>query len=150
MINPPNTRQAVFLAAITLFTLVTARWLVFGRADSAAAKPRRQDQQPLEDGKTFRVRGVPPHWDAEILRSFLAEHHQSADPIIKSLALELDGRSRTGTVIFQTAAPLPKTRILLPKPSGDQLTPDEYLTLDDDFHGITTLFVPPPEDHKVE
>lgn len=146
--NPPDTGQAI-LVAITLFTLVIARWLVF-RREQTATKATRQDQQPLKDGNTFRVRGVPPHWDAEVLRSFLKEHHQSTDPIVKSLALELHGRSRTGTVMFRTAVSPPKTRILLPKPNGNQLTPDEYLTLDDDFHGITTLFMPPPEDHKVE
>ena len=147
--NLRDNGQVLFLAAITLVTLVTAWWLVFRRAQSAT-KATRQDQQPLKNDNTFRVRGVPPHWDAEVLRSFLAEHHQSTDLVVKSLALELHGRSRTGTVMFQTTASLPKTRILLPKPNGSQLTPGEYLTLDDDFHGITTLFAPPPEDHKVE
>ncbi|KAH6637140.1 P-loop containing nucleoside triphosphate hydrolase protein [Chaetomium tenue] len=52
--------------------------------------------------------------------------------------------------MFQTAASLPRTRILLPKPNESQLTPDEYLVLDGDFHGITTLFAPPPDDHKVD
>ncbi|KAK4444370.1 P-loop containing nucleoside triphosphate hydrolase protein, partial [Podospora aff. communis PSN243] len=94
---------------------------------------------PLKDGKTFRVRGVPLQWDAKDLRSFLAEHHQSADPTVKSIALEIDGWSRTGT-----------TRILLPKPPGDQLNRNKDLIIDDEFHGITTLYAPPPEDHKVD
>lgn len=147
--NTLDTGQAILLAAVTLSALVAARWFTSRRAQSAA-EPTRQDQQPLKDGKTFRVRGVPPHWDAEVLRSFLAEQHQLANPTVKSLASEIDGRSRTGTVVFQTAGPQPRTRILLPKPNESQLNPDEYLTLDDDFHGITTLFRPPPEDHKVE
>lgn len=103
------------------------------------------------------MRGVPLDWDAERVRSFLAEHYTSANPVIKSLAPEIHGRSGSGTVVFLNAASLPDAlqpglswRIPLPKPETNQPARDEYLTLDDDFHGITTLFTPPPDDHKVE
>jgi len=103
------------------------------------------------------MRGVPLDWDAECVRSFLAEHYASASPAIKSLAPEIHRSSGSCTVVFLNAATLSDAlqtgsswRIPLPKPETNQPARDEYLTLDDDFHGITTLFAPPPGDHKVE
>lgn len=116
-----------------------------------------QNSQHLPNiGKTFRVRGVPLHWGAERVQSFLAEHNGSAEPVVMSLAPEIHGGSSTATVIFPDATPLPKPlqtgsrwRILLSR-STSQPTRVEYLTLDGDFHGITPLFTPPPDDYKVE
>lgn len=106
---------------------------------------------------TFRIRGVPLDWDTDRVRSFLMEHYPSADPIVKSLAPEIHRRSGTATVVFLDPVSLPDAlrtdsgwRIPLPKREADQPTRDEYLILDDDFHGITTLFAPPPDDHKLE
>lgn len=39
---------------------------------------------------------------------------------------------------------------MLPKPSENHSIRSQYLTLDDRFLGITTLYTPPLEDHKVE
>ncbi|KAF6513098.1 hypothetical protein HZS61_007356 [Fusarium oxysporum f. sp. conglutinans] len=107
--------------------------------------------------RTFRVRGAPLDWDADRLRSFLAEREGSVGVIVKSLAHEIHGRSRTATVTFQTvplrlqALQTGRTwSILLPKPSGCQSTRDQYLVLDDGFLGITTLFTPPADDHRVD
>ncbi|KAI3572140.1 hypothetical protein IWW34DRAFT_824446 [Fusarium oxysporum f. sp. albedinis] len=107
--------------------------------------------------RTFRVRGAPLDWDADRLRSFLAEREGSVGVIVKSLAHEIHGRSRTATVTFQTvplrlqALQTGRTwSILLPKPSGCQSTRDQYLELDDGFLGITTLFTPPADDHRVD
>jgi len=55
----------------------------------------------LRKRPTHRVRGVPIHWDEEQLRNLLAVQCDSADPDIRSLATEIDGRSRTATVDFQ-------------------------------------------------
>jgi len=103
------------------------------------------------------MRGAPLDWDAERVRSFLAAHYPSAYPVIKSLAPEIHGRSGTGIVVFLDAAPLPGAlqtglswRIPLPKPETNHPARDEYLTLDDDFHSITTLFAPPSDDYRVE
>ncbi|KAK4446083.1 hypothetical protein QBC34DRAFT_486914 [Podospora aff. communis PSN243] len=106
--------------------------------------------------KTFRIRGVPLQWDAERLESFLAEQDGSADPVIVSLVPEIHGGTSTGTLMFQGASSLPRAlqtnsrwRIPLPRSIGPPARP-QYLIVDSDFHGITILFAPPPDDHKVD
>ncbi|RYP24486.1 hypothetical protein DL765_000506 [Monosporascus sp. GIB2] len=147
--DSPATSQVLLLALVALFTIAAYLWLPAGRPRSTS-EPVRRGQQPPKDDRTFRLRGVPPHWNAGDVKSFLEEHYRSADPIIKSLAPEIHGQSSTSTVTFESAASLPgSTRpIPLPKPPGDQ--PTRNVSLDDNFHGITTLFAPPPEDHKVD
>ncbi|KAK0720957.1 hypothetical protein B0H67DRAFT_209453 [Lasiosphaeris hirsuta] len=160
---PLDTSHALALAAVGLITLAIFRWLPIGLPRSTP-EPVYQDQQPpkgshpsLKYGRIFRIRGVPLDWGADHVRSFLEEHYCSAGPDIKSLAPEIHGRSGTGTVVFRDTASIPYAlqtgsawRIPLPKRETDQPTRDEYLTLDGDFHGITTLFAPPPDDHKVD
>ncbi|KAK3384122.1 hypothetical protein B0T24DRAFT_73220 [Lasiosphaeria ovina] len=155
--------QVLTLAVVALLTLAISRRLPIGRSRSAP-EPVHQDEQPSKHsrpspkyGRTFRIRGVPLDWDAHRARSFLAEHYCSAGPVIKSLAPEIHGRSGTGTVVFLDAASLPDAlqmssmwRIPLPKQETNQPARDECLILDGDFHGITTLFAPPPDDHKVD
>ena len=106
-------------------------------------------------GKTIRVRGVPVEWGSECLRAFLEQRYTSV-PTITSLAREIDGRSQTGTIVFDAfPATLQALRdghsvsALLPPISGRPVRP-QYLTLDMDFLGITTLFAPPEQDHKIE
>ncbi|CEI70947.1 unnamed protein product [Fusarium venenatum] len=49
------------------------------------------------------------------------------------------------------AIPAGQTRsILLPRSSENQSIPPGYLALDGDFFGITTLYAPPLDDHKVD
>lgn len=137
----PDTIQLCLLTIVAIFAVVAYRWTHLER--------------PPKDGRTFRVRGVPPHWNIDELQSFLAEHDGPAGPTVKSLAHEIHARSSTGTVIFQNVSlPTARTwRISLPQPSEPskiQPARDQHLTVDDDFLGITTLYAPPPEDHKVE
>lgn len=100
-----------------------------------------------ERAKTFRARGVPLDWDTAHLQSFLAEQLNSSDFTVLSLAQEVHGRSSTGTVHFPNR---PSTqRFTLPLTAGEH-TFQETIVLDDNFHGITTLYTPPPEDHKLE
>ncbi|KAK7397941.1 hypothetical protein QQX98_012695, partial [Neonectria punicea] len=105
---------------------------------------------------TFYVRGVPLDWDADRLQSFLAADESSAGSIVQSLAYEIHGLSNTATVAFQNT-PLPaqksrtgQKRVLLPRTTENQPARDQYLTLDDGFLGIITLYAPPLEDHKVD
>jgi len=98
------------------------------------------------------VRGVPIDWDADRLQSYIAEQHASANPTIGSLCNEIDGRSLTATVSFRSPPDSLRTaqsgRIL--PATGNQFAPQRGIKLDDGFLGITTLFSPVPEDHKIE
>ncbi|RKL27770.1 hypothetical protein BFJ72_g12898 [Fusarium proliferatum] len=129
---------------------------VSGRV-SQASRTVRVDLTPPQNGRTFRVRGVPLDWDANRLESFLADQECSTGPVVRSLATEIHDRSQSATVTFQNASyylqaiPAGQTRsILLPKSSENQSAPPGYLALDGDFFGITTLYAPPLDDHKVD
>ncbi|KAH7009369.1 uncharacterized protein B0I36DRAFT_257614, partial [Microdochium trichocladiopsis] len=111
----------------------------------------------------FRIRGVPRDWDAEKLQSFLRKEEfrpqdGMAGPVVRSLADKVGGRSRVGTVTFQRGPPAPQTggKWAIPLPPSSAATQPSrssrqlHLTLDNDFHGITTLCSPPSEDHKLD
>ncbi|KAK2594893.1 hypothetical protein QQS21_007392 [Conoideocrella luteorostrata] len=112
-------------------------------------------QPPQKEGFTFRIRGVPLDWENEQLQQCLAEQLH-ASPTCRSLAPEFHGRSSTGTASFRNLhGPLQPSqndrpaKISLLATMGK--TPRQtILTVDDGFHGITTLFAPPPQDHKVD
>lgn len=80
--------------------LSVAGQLVSGSA-LLASEIVRVDTKSPKDGRTFRVCGVPLDWDAGSLRTFLAVHENPADAIVKSLAHEIHGRSKTATVTFE-------------------------------------------------
>ncbi|RKL14277.1 hypothetical protein BFJ68_g6670 [Fusarium oxysporum] len=68
--------------------------------------------------------------------------------------IDIDDRCSTGTATFQN---VPKQlqngrpwKILLPKLSETQSTCDRYLVIDDEFLGITPLYSPHPEYHKID
>lgn len=105
--------------------------------------------------KTLRVRGVPVNWSVDDLSSFLSQHY-SFEQTVTSLAREIDGRSQTGTILLHADSATLEERqdrypgaVRLP-PSSDGSARPQYLTLDSDFLGITTLFVPAKEDHRVD
>ncbi|KAI6777588.1 uncharacterized protein J7T54_005374, partial [Emericellopsis cladophorae] len=105
--------------------------------------------------KTLRVRGVPVNWSVDDLSLFLSQHY-SFTQTVTSLAREIDGRSQTGTILLHADSATLEERqdrhrgaLRLP-PSSDGSARPQYLTLDSDFLGITTLFVPAKEDHRVD
>lgn len=103
---------------------------------------------------TFRVRGVPVAWEPDRLESFLAEQDTTAGPVVRSLARETHGRSLSATVTFQRI-PIPLQDLPMGKTWDISVrnrfgARPESLSLDTDFFGMTTLFVPPDKDHKVE
>lgn len=116
-----------------------------------------QVRRSPKGGLTFRIRGVPLSWDKDQLQVYLEHQEPDSQPLVKSLACEVDGYSKTATVIFQSPLPVEKTsklwNILLPEPDSDD---DDFsvsalpLRVDGAFLGITTLFAPPAEDHSVE
>ncbi|KAL6819884.1 hypothetical protein V8C40DRAFT_281209 [Trichoderma camerunense] len=115
------------------------------------------DSQYLHRKKqTFRVRGVPHDWSRDGLASFLAEHGY-ASPSVQSLATEIHGRSQTATVTFQAVPSQlqerladPAKGIALYMPSSDQHSRPRSLMLDTAFLGVTTLYSPLSQDHKVD
>ncbi|ORY64882.1 uncharacterized protein BCR38DRAFT_186225 [Pseudomassariella vexata] len=141
---PKASELGVLAVSAAVIILTTCCWLV-------SRKPSKASRKSSEDSRTFRVRNVPLHWKATDLQTFLAEH---SSPTVKSIATEIHSGSNTGTVTFKDV-PLPLQAshpwdIPLSLPSEDQPFRDQYLTLDDGFLGITTLYNPLPEDHKVD
>ncbi|QYS92890.1 ANK_REP_REGION domain-containing protein [Trichoderma simmonsii] len=106
--------------------------------------------------RTFRVRGVPHDWNRDRLGSFLTENGYTS-PTIQSLATEIHGRSQTATATFQSVPNQLQERLADPAkgiglyvPSLDQHSRPRSLMLDTAFLGVTTLHVPPPQEHKVD
>ncbi|RYP57748.1 hypothetical protein DL769_009308 [Monosporascus sp. CRB-8-3] len=132
------------------------RWL-FSRLIPSSPKPVCSTRVPAltaKDARTFRVRGVPLGWDADRLRSFLENQDDLGGAAVESLTLEIHGRSSSGTVTFRDVPAALKA--LRPEKTWD-LAPQsgpgarsECLSLDADFLGMTTLFAPPEEDHRVD
>lgn len=98
--------------------------------------------------RTYRIRGIPLGWNANRLRTFLAESYRTEPQLIGSLACEIHGVSQTATVSFPDDLKLPHSQIRLP--TSSQLSRPQVVTIDDDFLGITTLYSPPTENHKIE
>ncbi|KFA68739.1 hypothetical protein S40285_09143, partial [Stachybotrys chlorohalonatus IBT 40285] len=117
-----------------LFTKVTTTaWVGFNGGSLIGTFPRRS----LE-------------WNTDRLMTLLvAEDSGPADtPLIGSLAHEIHGRSQTATISFPNGSKLPNRQILLPV-SHQNFRP-QVITVDDDFHGITTLYVSPLQYHRIE
>lgn len=108
----------------------------------------------LRSDWTWRIRGVPLDWTKSCLQSFFNDWDSSSQPIIVSLACELDGEFQTGTILFQNLSDEHQEDadgcISLTRPGGGHFTDDSAMVLDYHFEGITTLHVPEPESHKVE
>jgi protein SERAC1 len=115
----------------------------------------------MASGRTFRIQGIPLNWNAEQVRTFLANHEDlqleggASDPIIESLAEEVHRRSRMGTVSFRSLPPKLQRNhqwklILSSSSIGSRSARAQSLSLDDEFLGITTLYSPSLEDHIIE
>ena len=102
--------------------------------------------------KTVRIRGVPQNWEVGQLQSLVQERAGLESPVIKSLAVEISDQSATATVDFEVNSSIVQaeqaSKIALPRASYN--VRPESMKLDIDFFGITTLFRPPEEDHKIE
>ncbi|KAI9163486.1 Protein SERAC1 [Paramyrothecium foliicola] len=154
-----DENQLLLLGFVLLFSLAA----VF--AFKVAASRRRQSQlrpcpsltidpKDPRSGWTVRVRGVPLHWDAERLTTFLAES-SGAVVNIKSLAQEIQEDVKSATASFEVASsglhtPRISRSIQLPTSPKEEASRPAYIRVDDDFHGITTLFIPPDADHRID
>ncbi|KND89201.1 Protein SERAC1 [Tolypocladium ophioglossoides CBS 100239] len=131
--------QLYILAVVAICTIVYVR-------RSRRAAPSACVPQPPKAGMTFRVRGVPLEWDNVLLCSFLADQDRSASLRVLSLATEVNGQSKTATVSFQNPSASQSWQLHLPEESPRP----QCITLDDGFLGLTTLYIPSPEDHKID
>lgn len=138
---------------------------VFGRRTRSILESVHEDKETSEGAKsadvtkktdsptTWRVVGVPLDWSTERLQDFLADR-QGTTSVVKSIAQEIDTSSKTATITFQDRPPFSSShqseRIQLPTLSDGDITPDQSITLDKGFLGITTLYTPRLDDHKIE
>ncbi|KAH7024901.1 uncharacterized protein B0I36DRAFT_424605 [Microdochium trichocladiopsis] len=97
---------------------------------------------------TWRVRGLDLRCSDDCLRRLLSEDDQGcADCTVHSLATEHHGHSQTATVSFTNGeATVAESLPPCTNHTGQYGSP----ALDDEFLGFTTLFAPPPEDHKID
>lgn len=111
-------------------------------------------EKNLVKPSTFRVSGVPVNWDRERLRSFLSSQTNIADVAIKSLAHEANVESQTATIMFGNVPPqlqnVHNWQIPLPEESDTEFAAEQFLAVEKDFLGITTLYAPSERDHKIE
>lgn len=142
MAGTAQVAVAVMLAilAVTITHLLHLR--------STRSRVPTSPKQVTTKSLTCRIRGVPIDWDAPRLQSYLEENGSPVIPntwTVISLASEVDGTSQTATATLIGEYP----RQLRLEASPGQTGP-VVLTLDHYFHGITTLYAPPPETHKLE
>lgn len=128
-------------------TVASYCWLFYARA-----RVSRKQPSPTSNSKRFRqthrVRGVPLTWDISRLQAFLASQRSFGDALVYSLATELQGNSRSATAFLggsKTSGQIHVQNDVMDKPSRPVT-----LSLDQEFLGITTLFAPGDDDHKLE
>ncbi|KAI9148687.1 Enniatin synthetase [Paramyrothecium foliicola] len=159
-LDPSNRPVIMILNAsqlLLLFVVFLVSFAAYGRhlfRLRPYPSPDSGQKKITRSGWTVRVRGVPLDWDAKRLAEFLAGSSDSA-PTIKSLAQEVQEGTQSATASFQAASDALRksgfTRsIELPRSPKEETTRPAYLQVDDGFHGITTLFIPPKDDHRVD
>ncbi|KAK8143430.1 hypothetical protein G3M48_007254 [Beauveria asiatica] len=102
---------------------------------------------PLENPypTTWQIKSVPEEWDKTRLESVLRAS-LDCDVSVQSLAPSIDGRHGQATATVAAEAKLKSPRYI----SNERGLGSESLTLRTEFEGMTTLFTPPPEEHKLD
>lgn len=128
-------------------TVASCCWLFYART-----RVSRKQPSPASNSKSFRqthrVRGIPLTWDISRLQAFLASQRSFGDALVYSLATELHGNSRSATAFLggsKTSGQIHVQNDVTDKPSRPVT-----LSLDQEFLGITTLFAPGEDEHKLE
>ena len=105
--------------------------------------------------RVFRVQGIPLDLTQSKLKSVLTARYTATDDqiVIKSLAVDYGGENQVATISFKSLPPElnrrePRDEWTQVVPAGSQR--QSYWTVDDDFHGLTVLFSPPTDEHKLE
>lgn len=117
---------------------------------------------------TYRVRGIPCGYNRKetkiLLKRVLGLGNKDSGLRVMSLAIDLSGRVAVATINFEVipenfragdewSFDITDLMELTSEESGvEPPTPPRivWLTIDDHFHGLTTLYTPSPADHKVE
>ncbi|PTB68134.1 hypothetical protein BBK36DRAFT_1114998 [Trichoderma citrinoviride] len=138
----------------TLLTIVTYHF-VLQRLTPSTVKPKGAQKSSVVHNLTYRVMGVPIDWDRERLRLFLTAETNLESLSIKSLAREANTDFQTATATLGDAPShlrnIQSWQIRIPKaPNAQPFGEQQWLVVERDFLGITTLYAPPPDDHKVD
>ncbi|ETR97188.1 hypothetical protein M419DRAFT_92340 [Trichoderma reesei RUT C-30] len=141
------------LAFVVFLTIVSYR-LVLQRLTRCTVKPERSERPKIPHDLTFRISGIPIDWDREVLRKVLMAETNIADVSIKSLAHEANTDFQTATATLGNAPSnfrnVQSWQIRVPELPNTQPGAKQWLVVEKDFLGITTLYAPPPDDHKID
>ncbi|PTB38804.1 hypothetical protein M441DRAFT_146152 [Trichoderma asperellum CBS 433.97] len=122
------------------------------RSSNAAAEDTNKESQ--SENITFRVRGVPANWGREQLQHCLMNQVNGLHMSIRSLATEAGEQYQSATIAFQNLPPQLQNHlnwdIIVPDTSNAEFAGERCLNIDKDFYGLTTLFAPPPREHKID
>lgn len=142
--NLSNSAYFAYLATITLLTVFTYRWIIRQSKVNSKGEKNKAIKQ-----RTFRIIGIPIDWDRQQLQSFLENQESITSASIESLALEDHGGPQVATATFEGILRQNgrSWSILMPAISSNR---KQYLAIDEDFHGMTALYTPPLQDHKIE
>ncbi|KAL7900031.1 hypothetical protein HDV63DRAFT_370169 [Trichoderma sp. SZMC 28014] len=142
--NLSNSANFAYLATITLLTVFTYRWIV----RQSKVKFKGEKNRAIKKS-TFRITGIPIDWDHSQLQSFLENQETITSASIESLALEDHGGPQVATATFEGLLRQNDRSwsILMPASSNNR---KQYLAIDEDFHGMTALYTPPLQDHKID
>lgn len=139
--------------AMTIFTILIYCF-VLRRFARSTAKPEGKSTIAPGQNNTFRASGIPADWDRRKLQSFLNDQEGIIDAVIESFAYENDGSSQVATVTFGNAPSRLQHGhgwpILIPEEFNTKSNRKQYLTVDKDFYGMTALYTPLSQDHKLE
>ncbi|KAL7811186.1 hypothetical protein V8C44DRAFT_330904 [Trichoderma aethiopicum] len=145
-----HTGILVFVAILTIATC----HLVSERLTRSTVKPKETEEPTVAPNLTFRVSGVPIDWDRERLRVSLTAETNIKDVSIKSLAHEANTDFQTATATLgnapSTLRNVQNWQIRIPETPNAQTAGPQWLVVERDFLGITTLYAPPPDDHKID
>lgn len=113
-------------------------------------EPTKTSISSILECRTYRIKEVPLKCGKNDLEQLLNQGTDVKLFKVKSLAMEHHGRYQTATVDALDGAGLPADIDIPPEISWACDVEEIPLQADDKFNGLTTLFAPPEEEHKVE
>lgn len=153
LVGEPN--MSLLAITTTCFLVVVTGYYVLRRRASITEPKRPEKQIGFKETSTYRVSGVPLDWDHEKLKTFLIRMELAEVMTIDSIAHEANIESNTATVTLTNSyvqhQPSRSHQFSLSEEyCNDILSLDRSLLVEKDFIGLTTLYEPPPRDHKID